>query len=320
MIQNGFEYVSRSEFWNYYLKSEDAKYLLQYDVPQELRKKIISEYLTVVNIETSSYCNRKCSYCPVSIHGSRPLRMMDDSLFERLIGEMEEIGFKGQFTFSLFNEPLTDEKLLDRVKYTKSKCPNSYVRMNSNGDYLTRELLDKLVDAGVDEMLLTMHMAPNEVYTDELAKSKLEAFFKKVDVPMEITASTPNHNITCNVIYRTMRFLVVTNNWAEDGCDRGGEMENLSLDKRLDPCPTSYRELIVDVDGDLRPCWNAYITAPAVLNVKDTTLVDAYFSKELVDFRRDHLLWNEKSGICEGCNTPDNSDRATEEIRKTLLK
>lgn len=320
MKQKDFEYVGRSEFWDYYLGTEDAKYLLQYDVPQELREKVFCEYMTIVNIETSSYCNRKCSYCPVSVHGSRPLRMIEDTLFNKYIDELGIIGYKGMISFSLFNEPLTDEKLIERVKYTKSKCPNCYVRMNSNGDYLTKELLAELIDAGGDEMTLTMHMTADETYSDELAMDKLKNFFNKVDVPMNITALTPNHNITCDNVYRTMRFLVMTNNWAVDGCDRGGEMESLSIENRYNPCPTSYRELVIDVDGNLRPCWNAYITSPAMLNVKDMSLVDAYFSKELVDFRRDHLLWNKKLGICEGCNTLDNADRATEEIRKALLK
>lgn len=319
MEQNGFSYVSRSEFWNWYLKQEDAKDMLSYNLSEERKKELFIKYMTVVNIETSAYCNRVCSYCPVGLHGSRPQKLIDEKLFKRMIDELSDLGYSRMFTFNLFNEPLLDSEYEKRIKYVRKKCPDSYICMNSNGDYMNREILDRLIDFGLNQALVTMHMGPTETYTDDYARERLEKFHKKLGLEFNITSETPGHNITCDNSYRGCRLLFVANNWAVDGCDRGGEMDGLSLEERLDPCATSFREIIIDVEGDVRCCWNAYVTSPAVLSMKDNSLVDAFFSKPLVDFRREHLLWNAKTGICKGCNTPDNSDRSTEEFRKTLL-
>ena len=47
MIQGGYEYVSQSEFWNYYLNQSDASDLLRYDVSTESRKYLFNKYVTV---------------------------------------------------------------------------------------------------------------------------------------------------------------------------------------------------------------------------------------------------------------------------------
>lgn len=318
MEQNGYWYVSKSEFWAYFLNSRNAKKTLEKDVPVTERAQIFNEYVAVVNIETSSYCNRSCVYCPVAYRGSRSQNLMSSELFEKIVGELKAIDYRGIFTLSLFNEPLADKDILQRAAYVRQECPCSYIRFNSNGDYLDKDFLSELSLAGVNEILITQHMNQGETYTDELAAKKIDKFFKRIEMEYDVTKAVHGHNITCDMRWNQMRLLVVTNNWETDGNDRGGEVKHLSLEQRTNPCATPFREMIIDVEGNVRFCWNAYIDTEYIANVADEKLVDIYFSDEMVEIRREHLSWGKKSGICRGCNTEDNSDIRTKEQRDRL--
>lgn len=244
---------------------------------------------------------------------------MDDSLFIKIISEMRDIDYRGIFTLSLFNEPLADRDILRRIKTIKDYCPNSYVRMNSNGDYLSKDFLDELNAVGLNEILVTLHLNVGEQYTDELSKKKIEKFFAKLGLIYSITRQTSMHNISCDLNYRNIRLLVVTNNWIKDGTDRGGEIKELSIENRIQPCATPFREVIIDVDGNVRFCWNIFINADYIGNVCNLGVLDIYFSDAMVDIRRNHLCFGEKNSPCKTCNTYDNALETSVEMREKLL-
>ncbi len=318
MIQNNFFYIAKSEFWAYYLNSRHAEELLKKNVDKSLRKDLFNEYVTVINIETSAFCNRKCDYCPISYY-PREQRFMEDKLFIKILSEMREIDYRGIFTLALFNEPLADRDIMKRIKTVKEYCPHSYVRMNSNGDYLTKDYLEELSDAGLDEMLVTLHMNSGEKYTDEVAEKKLQVFFAKLGLEYSITSRTSMHNISCDLLYKGIRMLVVTNNWLEDGNDRGGELKELSIENRTQPCTTPFREVVIDVDGKVRFCWNIFVNTDCIGNVNDSSVLDIYFSDEMVDIRRNHLCFGTKDSPCVSCNLQDNAIDSSADIRERLL-
>ena len=180
--------------------------------------------------------------------------------------------------------------------------------MNSNGDYLTRELLDTLSDAGCREIQMTTHFAPGEEYTDEEAKNKIDQFFARVGLTYEIKSMKPGHNITVDFVYKNVRLLALSNNWKVDGNSRGGIVDDLNCDNRRFACSVPFREVTIDVDGDMRRCPNMYETAPVIANVADKGLVEYYFSKEVMDIRRDMLMYtNDRQDPCKSCNTFDYS-------------
>ncbi|NBH36280.1 radical SAM/SPASM domain-containing protein [Clostridiaceae bacterium] len=319
MVQNNFFYIARSEFWPYFLKSKNAETLLKKNMKSSQKWIIFNEYVQEIGIETSAFCNRKCVYCPVSEY-PRKQQFMDDQLYKKILEEMRQIDYKGIFTLSLFNEPLASKDILNRIRLIKQYCPCSYVRMNSNGDYLTKDLLDELNEAGLNEILITQHMDVNETYSDEIAQEKIDAFFKRIGLTYTITKMKDMHNISCDLMYKKIKLLVVTNNWEEDGTDRGGKIEFLSGKKRNQPCCTPFRELYIDVNGFVRFCFNIFVNEKNLGNVANHKVVDLFFSEEMVDIRRSHLNFGPKEWPCETCNTPDNALLESYEIREALLK
>ena len=61
------------DYWKRILsKSETIYYELfeqRENITKEIKKNIFEKYVEIVNIETSTKCNRKCLYCPLSEYG-----------------------------------------------------------------------------------------------------------------------------------------------------------------------------------------------------------------------------------------------------------
>lgn len=309
MVQNGNWYISQSEFWPFFCKDKDSEILLSSEMTysKEQLNQVFCKFVNVIYMELSSYCNRKCVYCPIATQ-PREQREMSDDIFDTIISELVEIDFRNTISISLYNEPLADERLVDKIKIIHKQLPYCYIRFNSNGDYLTRELLDELSEAGCKELQITMHFVPDEKYDDLLAKKKIESFFKRLDLDYEIKSFKAHHNFTIDLIYRNIRLLVLTNNWEEDGNSRGGIVEMLNSSERQYPCVAPFREVAIDIDGNMRRCCNMFVSSNPISNIKNSGggIVEFFFSERMKELRRNLLLFrNERFQPCDTCNTPD---------------
>lgn len=115
-----------------------------------------SDFFRVVAIEISTECNRRCYYCPNSIHGT-PREFMSEDIFKKIIADLKSVDYTGVVTFHLFGEPLMDPRLPGFVKHTREQLPKATISVSSNGDFLTMELYERLIDAGMNEMNITIH-------------------------------------------------------------------------------------------------------------------------------------------------------------------
>src|SRR5947207_599758 len=65
-----------------------------------------------VEIETFTYCNRKCWFCPNATIPARQdkagNRYMDEDLYLRILRDLGSIEYDGQIQFGRYNEPLAD--------------------------------------------------------------------------------------------------------------------------------------------------------------------------------------------------------------------
>jgi hypothetical protein len=66
--------------------------------------------IKVVNLGTTGVCNASCVHCPTNkdIRRALPNGRMSMELFNKLIYELKESSFLGEFRFGLVGEPLDD--------------------------------------------------------------------------------------------------------------------------------------------------------------------------------------------------------------------
>lgn len=102
----------------------------------------------VIDIETSSYCNRKCATC---LRNSWPDRrevshlfrqsLMPAGIFEQILQECRSLKFDGRICLCHWNEPLLDKRI---PQFAKMAAETNDVSLATNGDLLTEELAAKL--------------------------------------------------------------------------------------------------------------------------------------------------------------------------------
>jgi 2-deoxy-scyllo-inosamine dehydrogenase (SAM-dependent) len=118
----------------------------------------LAAMLEVVECEINTACNRRCVYCPQSV-GIVPKEnhLIDDSVFEWLLDDLERIEFAGRFSHHLFGEPLLHPNLTSLVRRIAARLPKAAQVLFTNGDLLTDDLVEELVEAGIALVAVTRH-------------------------------------------------------------------------------------------------------------------------------------------------------------------
>ena len=121
-----------------------------------------------VLLETSSFCQLKCTMCARQFN-PRKWGRMDDTLAKKIIDEVMEKAPWVRMWFCYFGEPLVSKKigLYDRIRYAKSKGLKR-AAINTNGNLLDDECLDKLLDAGLDEVYIGIDAITKETYEQKV--------------------------------------------------------------------------------------------------------------------------------------------------------
>jgi len=87
-----------------------------------------------VEMETINRCNGGCTFCPVNKNDDpRPLKKMPAELFEKIINELHEMDYSGQFCLFANNEPFLDTRLEEFAKTARRLLPNAFIEIFSNG-------------------------------------------------------------------------------------------------------------------------------------------------------------------------------------------
>ena len=322
-------YFKRREYWDYFMKLSDFRGIFYlYDRFSDAdKKKLFAKLVCVVNLELSTYCNRKCSYCPLSLtpptHAPRLQEYMSKSLFVKIIEELSEIDYRGYVILNFYNEPLLDKNLSEKISYIRKNLPNAWILFNSNGDFLTASLLRNLYESGLNQITVTLHTLPNQPYKDSDRRNAVENFLRKISLDKYFASriEIPDKSIMLDIsLSQTEKIFVCTNNWEVYGNDRGGTLEKLRGSQRVAPCVNPFREISVAYDGTIKPCCNIYFNSLNIYgNANEKSLTEIYFGKELCKFRRELFTFSRKFGGCATCNTEDNAKIEEQPLREKIL-
>jgi iron-sulfur cluster protein/radical SAM family protein len=115
-----------------------------------------------LELQICSMCNRSCSFCPANTFPTARA-FMSDTTIDRIVSEMEKIGFSGRVGLHLMCEPLLNKKFADILKVFRLRLPGVYLRIESNGDPLKDfSKLATYFDAGLNEILVNCYDSPEQ--------------------------------------------------------------------------------------------------------------------------------------------------------------
>lgn len=122
-------------------------------------------------LETTNRCNLLCTTCPRTYEQLEPEADMPWSLFTSLIDQYPNIA---RVVLHGIGEPMLVKDIAQRVKYLKDR--NIYALFNTNGTLLTKTNGRALIEAGLDELRVSLDAAESEVF--QMVRGK--DFFDKI--------------------------------------------------------------------------------------------------------------------------------------------
>jgi radical SAM protein with 4Fe4S-binding SPASM domain len=266
--------------------------------------------LRYVEVETSRYCNRKCSWCPNGHTGKRDVQqLMLWPLLEKVAAELGAAGFAGFLALHNYNEPLANPRLDQELELLHGSVPDARLSVYTNGDLLKRDRLQSLLAAGVRYVRVTRYphradVAPTEEALEKwLAQSGLAgALDWRIGAVRQGLAARWEDEAT-GALVEVIRPEVATYNY------RGGSATvPVAAPVRTQPCQMTRTSLSIDYRGTVKMCCNVIPDSVpdheryATGSIADTSLAELWNSRIMQDWRRLHgdADWSQ-SPACRTC-------------------
>ena len=247
-----------------------------------------SDMFNDVNIETTSFCNRRCDNCPNSIFNrslQKNEKLLAEELFKKIIDDLKSIKFTGRISPHSFNEPLLDKRLVRLMKYAHNALPKAKLVIYTNGDFLDIIIMNDLYKAGVKSYVITLYGTHNEIEKNEKRMFDLKKYIKekKMNISLEINNFSSRSNLS----------------------NRGGLINVKNISKTL-ACQSFTNPLVVNCEGDVILCCNDYLGQETFGNVEKESLLNIWNSERFKIIRKDvrNDLFN--LNICKKCTANRN--------------
>lgn len=277
---------------------------------RDAAKALFARSVERVEVETHSYCNRRCDYCP-NVVGDRlgENKRMPEALWAMVIANLAEIGYAHKLVFTSYNEPLADRIIIERVAQARQALPRAELIIYSNGDYLNAEYLEALSQAGLDALHVTIHARHGAPYAEVPALNNIGKLGRRLGLPLQFTAFKAGQYIMAKVPHPQVAIEVRAVNFWKSGTDRGGLIAGgHQAQGRTLPCYFPFSHFHVGFEGTVVPCCHIRSDSPAHKAFRYGNLADfcsifaAYASRTATEWRREMISPQRKKAPCDTCS------------------
>ncbi|MDL2210021.1 SPASM domain-containing protein [Desulfovibrio sp. OttesenSCG-928-O18] len=153
----------------YYMPGPDDSLLQKIATWARTGKRFRPSFPRAVEFQTLSTCNAKCVFCP---HSQAPKEIphgrMEDALIAKIIAECSR-HMVGRISPYLTNEPLMDKRMPAILKEIKRACIFPVkTKINTNAGLLTKEVGEKLIEAKLDQLWISVNGYSEETYSQSM--------------------------------------------------------------------------------------------------------------------------------------------------------
>jgi Iron-sulfur cluster-binding domain len=291
----------------------------------ELKRQLFKANVLRVEIETHAKCNRVCSFCPNSIMDRRRDETLTDrEMLDRVFSELGSIDYNKQICVARYSEPLANRNYLyERMASARSLAPHAELSITTNTDYLTPAVLDRLIEAGLNVIYMSIYLKANERWSSKVAHTYSDRLARKLKVKVETEVETST-TLARTYKYKNLHLRSTCHNWDQFGADRGGIIQIYTKRGRVGPCRNPYDTFIIDHSGSVMPCCNLrsdiaqhrdFIVGD--LSVPGTSIFDIYAGR-LASWRRGLVSFGAESFPCASCRHRDLPQELLNPIDKQL--
>lgn len=210
------------------------------------------------------------------------------------------------------------EYIIKRIKQCKEYLPKSNIFVTTNGDYLNKDYLFEIIDAGIGSMMIDIYLQEDAEYTTLSMLNAMSKRLNSLGIPYEFSHIDRNTIRAFAHPTKNFKIEVVSRNLHEIGHGRLGQIKGAKNYQRTSPCHSVFSFFEVEHNGTVVPCCNIrsdisdhkdYIVGKIDY---DHGVFDIYFNSIMTGWRRDLLPFGKKKSPCDICydrlipDTPEN--------------
>jgi len=256
--------------------------------------KIVPQFPTHIDIESASNCQLKCPMCYTTYLEASKKGIMKFDLYKNII-DQAVAGKVYSVKISWRGEPLLNKRIVDMVSYAKQSGIKE-VAMLSNGELLTPQLAENLVDVGLDWISFSAD-GTAETYDVIRAPAK---FYETIEKVAYMRSYRDKKGLKKPLI-RTQSVLSAFNNDPEGFlkawkgvADRVNCIADEARDFELkemyhDPaylCPTPWARITIAHDGQVHQCKVDYGRKTVMGDVNNDSIYDIWHGDSFTSLER----------------------------------
>jgi len=288
--------------------SNDPKYLeYRRQWIENPKKFIINQFPVHLDIESTSRCNLRCTFCD-----KRPWMNklsqgdMEFDLFKKIIdeGSSNELC---SIKLSYRGEPLLHPRIADMVSYARKRDILD-IYFNTNGMLLTKSMGQKLIEAGLNRISVSVEGTDSETYEQIRVGAKFSRVLRNIETLIKVRERSRVSYPLVRV--QTVRLPGLDMNayiqfW-QPRCDEVAALDyhapirNRSLVDENWACPQLWQRMAVEWDGTVLPCNNDDYGFLSPGNVGEKTIQHCWQAPMLQEARQIHRRG--KSHLLKSCN------------------
>lgn len=197
--------------------------------------------------------------------------------------------------------------------------PNATLTTNTNGDYLSKDYIDDLCDAGLNVLNIQHYLSKNEQFEADNIKKSFENISMKIGLTYKICREQRNR-IEAEFNYSGMKITVRARNFLKTGCTRGNSLETIAKRTRGTGCLIPYISVYIDYNGQVVPCCNLRSDFPPhkrfiLGDCNSKKLREIFNNRKNRNFRK-KVKENRtpRIDVCKNCNFCDNQEIYTSNL------
>ena len=242
--------------------------------------------ILTVEVNTTELCNRTCVFCPrhdPKVYPNRNLHMTVKGA-EAIKDQLRSIGYRGKISLSGFGENLLNPNFKRIVSTFKQGLPRAVVECNTNGDRLTKTVVEDLFTRKLDYLYINLYDGPEQI-------EHFEPMLVNVD----------RDRVKYRAHYNEDDYGLFINN-------RSGTIDWLNIDNeditklQGKRCHYPFYKMFVDWNGDVLFCSNDWGKEHVVGNLLQQDIREVWFSKEMRKIRNRLAKGDRTHSPCDKCS------------------
>ncbi len=291
-----------------------------------------------LQVEPSTLCNLRCTFCPVTTGLERPAGYMDFHIFKKLIDEI------GDYIFIIllwdWGEPFLNPSIYDIISYAKKRSIK--IVSSTNGHIFAKgDNAEKLVRSGIDSVIFAMDGITQATYERYRARGDVKTVIagieKVVAAKRALNSRTPFINLRFFVMKHNEHEIPEMKDLARSlGVDaltfktlnpyQGGECQSEKANgkefipenpfyqrfkynskshsrirRKLNPCKQLWNNPAIHWDGNVCPCTFDPHNNYVLGDLKSEAFKDIWSAAPYRKLRRQFCKDYQKIDLCSDC-------------------